>query len=163
MDFAQIHVAAITDMSQRVEAEVSHGNTMRNYMIYLIILIPLYIITGYPHGYSITHHRRRSGCLNVFRKVGFAVASFCFGAGVALSLLPSYEVETTYSDGHKDTHTESSVLNGPLLFIKFCLMAVGAFLFCFVSSVVMTIETVYGLIENFNWSGWFRKVFPKRA
>ena len=162
MDFEQIHEMAKTALAKRVEGEVSHGNTLRNYMIYLVILIPLYIITGYPHGYSITRHQRRSGCLNIFRKVGFGLASFCFGAGVAMALLPNYQVKTTYSDGHTETHTEGNVLNIAILALKFGLMIAGAFIFCFVASVIMTVETFYGLIENFDWKAWMAKLMPPK-
>ena len=162
MDYAQVHEMAKTDLANHVNSEESHGKTLRNYMIYLLILIPLYIITGYPHGYTITRHTRRTGCLNIFRKVGFAIASFCFGAGLAMSLLPDYKVKTYYSDGSTRTHTEGNVLNFLILFLKFGLMIIGAFIFCFVSSIVMTVETISGLYNNFNWSGWFRKLVPAR-
>ena len=162
MDFAQVHEMAKDDLAKRVENEVSHGNTLRNYMIYLLILIPLYIITGYPYGYTITRHRRRAGCMNIFRKVGFGLASFCFGAGLAMSLLPDYIVKTTYSDGSTSTHTESDSANIIIMVLKIGLMIVGAFVFCFVASVIMTIETFYGLIENFNWSGWIKKLMASK-
>lgn len=162
MDFAQIHEMAKDELAKRVEGEVSHGNTLRNYMIYLVILIPLYIITGYPHGYSITRHQRRAGCMNIFRKVGFGIASFCFGTGLAMSLLPDDIVKTTYSDGHSETHSEPNMANIFVLAMKVGLMIVGAFLFCFVASVIMTIETFYGLIENFNWKGWMAKLMPPK-
>ena len=162
MDFTQIHEMAQQDLARRVESEVSHGNTLYGYMVYLLILIPLYIITGYPHGYSITKHRRRSGCMNIFRKVGFGIASFCFGAGLAMSLLPDDIVKTTYSDGHTETHNESNAANLVILALKFGLMIVGAFIFCFVASVIMTIETFYGLLENFNWKGLMAKVMPPK-
>ena len=162
MNYEQLKAYAIDEMNSRVDREVSHGKTLRNYMIYLLILIPLYIITGYPHGYTITRHTRRTGCLNIFRKVGFAIASFCFGAGLAMSLLPDYKVKTYYSDGSTRTHTEGNVLNFLILFLKFGLMIIGAFIFCFVSSIVMTVETISGLYNNFNWSGWFRKLVPAR-
>ena len=162
MDFAQVHEMAKTDQARHVESEISSSNTLRNYMIYLLILIPLYIITGYPHGYTITRHTRRTGCLNIFRKVGFAIASFCFGAGLAMNLLPDYKVKTTYSDGSTSTHTEGNSLNIAIIAMKIGLMIVGAFIFCFVSSMVMTVETLSGLYNNFNWSGWVRKLMPKK-
>ena len=162
MDFKQIHEMAQQDLARRVESEQSHGNTLYGYMVYLLILIPLYIITGYPHGYSITRHRRRSGCMNIFRKVGFGIASFCFGAGLAMSLLPDDIVKTTYSDGHTETRNDSNPANLVILALKFGLMIVGAFIFCFVASVIMTIETFYGLLENFNWKGWMAKLRPPK-
>ncbi|MBO7068258.1 MAG: hypothetical protein J6W52_06215 [Bacteroidaceae bacterium] len=162
MDFAQVHAMAKGDLTKSVERQVSWGKTLQGYMIYLLILIPLYIITGYPHGYTITRHTRRTGCLNIFRKVGFAIASFCFGAGLALSLLPDYQVKTYYSNGSTSTHTEGNSLNIAIIAMKIGLMIVGAFIFCFVASTVMTIETISGLYNNFNWSGWFRKVKPAK-
>jgi hypothetical protein len=162
MDFKQIHEMAQQDLARRVESEESHGNTLYAYMVYLLILIPLYIITGYPYGYSITRHRRRSGCMNIFRKVGFGIASFCFGTGLAMSLLPDDIVKTTYSDGHTETRNDSNPANLVILALKFGLMIVGAFIFCFVASVIMTIETFYGLLENFNWKGWMAKLRPPK-
>jgi hypothetical protein len=49
-----------------------------------------------------------------------------------------------------------------ILALKFGLMIVGAFIFCFVASVIMTIETFYGLLENFNWKGWMAKLRPPK-
>jgi hypothetical protein len=77
-----------------------------------------------------------------------------------MSLLPDYKVKTTYSDGSTSTHTESDPGNIIIIVLKIGLMIVGAFIFCFVSSVIMTVETAYGIFENFNWSGWFKKIKP---
>jgi hypothetical protein len=162
MDFIQIHAMAISDMDKHVGSQESWGNTLYGYMIFLLVLIPLYIITGYPHGYTITRHRRRSGCLNIFRKVGFGLASFCFGTGVAMNLLPDYVEKTTYSDGTTRTEKKSDIGNIFIIVLKVGLMIVGAFIFCFVASLIMMIETIVGLIENFNWSGWMRKLFPSK-
>ena len=161
MDYKAVYEMAMSDATSNVKYKEAESNKFRNYMIFLFILIPLYIITGYPHGYTITNHRRRSGCLNIFRKVGFAIAAFCFGSGIAMSLLPDYKVETRYSDGSSSTHTEANSMNFLVLIMKFGLMIVGAFIFSFVSSFIMTVETAYGIFENFNWTGWFRKVAPK--
>lgn len=161
MDYKAVYEMAMSDATSSVKYSEGEGNSLKNYMIFLFILIPLYIITGYPHGYTITNHRRRSGCLNIFRKVGFAIAAFCFGTGLAMSLLPDYKVETRYSDGSTSTHTEANSMNFLVLFMKFGLMIVGAFVFSFVSSFIMTVETAYGIFENFNWMGWIRKVTPK--
>ena len=162
MDFAQVHAMAISDMDKHVDNQESWGNTLYGYMIFLLVLIPLYIITGYPHGYTITRHRRRSGCLNIFRKVGFGLASFCFGTGVAMNLLSGYSEKTTDPNGSTQTEKKSDIGNVLIVALKVILMIVGAFIFCIVASLVMTIETISGLIENFNWSGWTRKMFPSK-
>lgn len=160
MDFAQVHEMALDNLNQHVSSEEGHGKALKGYMIYLLILIPLYIVTGYPHGYTITRHTRRTGCLNIFRKVGFAVASVCFGTGLAMSLLPDYQVKTYYAGGGTSTHTESDPMNFIVIAMKVGLMIVGAALFCFVSSTVMTVETISGLYNNFNWSGWMSRLKP---
>jgi hypothetical protein len=132
-------------------------------MIYLFILIPLYIITGYPRGYTLTKSRKRTGCLTAFRKIGFGLATFFFGTGLAMSFLPDDVVKYHYSDGHTETRTEGNAGNFLILFMKFGLMIVGAFLFAFVASFIMTIETALGLFRNFDWTAIFRKIGLKGA
>lgn len=158
MKFDQIKEMAIKEFTRSAEWKQDSANSMRNYMIYLFLLIPFYIIASYPRGYSITKHNLQRGCLTGFRKIGFGLASFCFGAGVAMALLPDYKVKTTYSDGSTSTHTESNAMNIPILVMKFGLMIVGAFIFIFVSAFVMTVETILGLFQNFEWGSIFAKV-----
>lgn len=155
MKFAQVKEAALKDTGKWAEQEQNYSNRLRNYMIYLIILIPLYIISGYPHGYSITRHRRRSKFLNIFRKVGFWIAAFCFGTGFAMSLLPDYKERVHWSDGRTTTETRSDPTNFIIIILKFGLMFVGAVLFSLVASIIMTVETLSGLIENFDWKSIF--------
>jgi len=153
MNFSEIKSYAQNKLTEKVDREQGFGNRLRNFMIYLLILIPLYIISGYPRGYTITRHRRMSGCLTSFRKIGFSIATFFFGTGLMMNLLPDDVVKYRYSDGHSETHTESNAGNFIVLFLKFGLMIIGAFIFCFVSAFIMTIETIFGLIRNFDWKG----------
>lgn len=153
MNTAEIKAYALEKVGNRFDSQKSFGRRLHNFMIYLFILIPLYIITGYPRGYTMTKSRHRTGCLTAFRKVGFGLATFFFGTGLAMSFLPDDVVKYRYSDGHTETRTEGNVGNFLILFMKFGLMIVGAFLFAFVASFIMTIETVLGLIRNFDWKG----------
>lgn len=155
MNSAEIKSYAFEKEKLRLESKKSYGRSLHNFMIYLLILIPLYIFTGYPHGYTLTKSRRRKGCLTAFRKIGFGLATFFFGAGLAMSFLPDDIVKYRYSDGHTETRTEGNAGNLLIMFIKFLLIIIGAFLFAFVSSFIMTIETVLGLIRNFDWKGIF--------
>lgn len=161
MGFEQIKEMAVQDFKQTTERRESDHGSNQFYLYYLILLIPLYIITGYPRGYTITRHRMQAGCLNGFRKVGFGIAAFCFGAGVAMALLPDYIVETTYSSGRKETTREGNVLNGPIIALKFMLMIAGAIIFIFVSAMIMTIETVLGLFQNYEWKEIFASLKAK--
>ena len=151
MNTAQIKAYALEKRGNSLQSEKDYGRRLHNFMIYLFILIPLYIITGYPRGYTLTKSRSRIGCLTAFRKVGFGLASFFFGTGLAMSFLPDDVVKYHYSDGHTETRTEGNVGNFLIMFLKFGLMIIGAFLFAFVASFIMTIETVLGLIRNFDW------------
>lgn len=157
LKFDAIKEMAVKEFQHSAERQQDSADSMRGYMIFLFLLIPLYIIASYPRGYSITRHNLQRGCLMGFRKIGFGLASFCFGAGVAMALLPDYKVKTTYSDGSTSTHTETNSMNIPILVMKFGLMIVGAFIFIFVSALVMTIETILGLCQNFEWGAIFAK------
>lgn len=163
MNTAEIKAYALGKEGRYLDSQKNFGRRLHNFMIYLFILIPLYIITGYPRGYTLTASRRRTGCLTAFRKVGFALASFFFGAGLAMSFLPDDVVKYHYSDGHTETRTEGNAGNFLILFMKFGLMIIGAFLFAFVASFIMTIETVLGLFRNFDWTDIFRKIGLKGA
>ncbi len=151
MNFAEVKAYALAKERHSLEKEQYHGDNLRNFMIYLLILIPLYIISGYPRGYTLTRHRRMSGCLTSFRKIGFGIAAFFFGTGLLMSLLPDDIVKYRYSDGHTETRREGNSSNLIILFLKITLIVIGAFIFCFVSAFIMTIETVLGLIRNFDW------------
>ncbi len=151
MSFTEIKAYALQKEKRSLEREQDHGDTLRNFMIYLLILIPLYIISGYPRGYTITRHRRMTGCLTSFRKIGFGIAAFFFGTGLLMNLLPDDIVKYTYSDGHSETRREGNSGNMIILFLKVGLIIIGAFIFCFVSAFIMTIETVFGMIRNFDW------------
>ncbi len=160
---AQIKAYALEREGKWVESQKNFGRRLHNFMIYLFILIPLYIITGYPCGYTLTRTRHTRGCLTAFRKIGFGLATFFFGTGLAMSFLPDDVVKYHYSDGHTETRTETNAGNFIIIAMKFGLMIIGAFLFAFVASFIMTIETVLGLFRNFDWTAIFRKLGLKPA
>ena len=149
MSFAQIHEVALGDLDAHVYHQEWWGTMLYAYMVFLLVLIPLYIITGYPHGYTITRRSHRPGCLNIFRKVGTAVAMFCLGAGVASTLLPDYVGRNTTVDGKTTKHRERGFFSGLLIIVRLVLIVVGAVLLCVVASVVMTIESIVGLIDMY--------------
>lgn len=149
MEFAQIHEVALGDLDAHVDHQEWWGTMLYAYMVYLLVLIPLYIITGYPHGYTITRRSHRPGCLNIFRKVGTAVAMFCLGAGVASTLLPDYVGRNTTVDGQTTKHGERGFFSALMIIVRLVLIVVGAVLLCVVASVVMTIESIVGLIDMY--------------
>lgn len=157
MDFDEIQKMALKDTQGLVDDINDSASTKTGWMIYLIILIPLYIISGYPRGYVISAHRRQHGFMRTLQKIGFAVASFFFGSGLLMSLLPDSIVEYHYTSGRVETRNETNPVNFVILGIKFGLMIAGVLIFCFVSVLIMTIETISGLKRNFNWAAMLNK------
>lgn len=157
MDFDEIQKMALKDTQGLVDDINDSASTKTGWMIYLIILIPLYIISGYPRGYVISAHRRQHGFMRTLQEIGFAVASFFFGSGLLMSLLPDSIVEYHYTSGRVETRNEGNPVNIVILGIKFGLMVAGVLIFCFVSVLIMTIETISGLKRNFNWAAMLNK------
>ena len=157
MDFDEIQKMALKDTQGLVDDINDSASTKTGWMIYLIILIPLYIISGYPRGYVISAHRRQHGFMRTLQKIGSAVASFFFGSGLLMSLLPDSIVEYHYTSGRVETRNEGNPVNIVILGIKFGLMVAGVLIFCFVSVLIMTIETISGLKRNFNWAAMLNK------
>lgn len=157
MNFDEIQKMALKDTQGLVDDINDSASTKTGWMIYLIILIPLYIISGYPQGYVISAHRRQHGFMRTLQKIGFAVASFFFGSGLLMSLLPDSIVEYHYTSGRVETRNETNPVNFVILGIKFGLMVAGVLIFCFVSVLIMTIETISGLKRNFNWAAMLNK------
>lgn len=147
--FDDVQKMALDETQGHVDYNNNKANKKVAWMIYLIILIPLYIITGYPKGYMISRHRRQHGFMEKLRKWGFAIASFFFGSGLLMQLLPDDIVKYQYASGRTETRREANYGNMPLLVMKFVLMVVGVLIFCFVSVLIMTIETFTGLKRNF--------------
>lgn len=159
--FDDVKKMALEETQGHVDYNNNEANKKVAWMIYLIILIPLYIITGYPKGYMISCHRRQHGFMEKLRKWGFAVASFFFGAGLLMQLLPDDIVKYQYANGRTETRREENAANFGILAMKFGLMVVGVLIFCFVSVLIMTIETFTGLKRNFKWGELMAKAQKK--
>lgn len=147
--FDDVKKMALAETKGRADSVKGAANKKFAWMVYLVILIPLYIITGYPRGYMISRHRRQHGFMQNLRKWGFSVASFFFGAGLLMQLLPDDIVKYQYASGRTETRRENNPANFGILAMKFGLMVVGVLIFCFVSVLIMTVETFTGLKDHF--------------
>lgn len=147
MKFEQIKSLAIDDCKGSVERSKSTSGTYLGFCIFLVILIALYIWTGYAYGYEMTRTRTRDKILGWVRKAGFWLAGIFFGAGLAMQLFaPDYIVKTTYSNGSTSTHRESDIGGTAInALFKIGLMAIGIFIFIFISLFIMLVETIGGL------------------
>ena len=162
LNTGQIREMALGRLNHSLTAEKNGGKALHGFMMFLVILIPLYIISGYPRGYAMSRSYMRGGCLGAFRKVGFGLAQFFFGFGIAMTLLPDNIVKYKYDDGHTETRNEGNFFNIPIMLFKLGMICVGAILFVFVSTLIMVFETIGGLRRNFDWGAIFRKLFQKK-
>ena len=158
-DYDEINALKFKELKKEALKQAEHYKDSANsdakwitfYLIFCIILIPLYIWTSHQPGYYITLHRTEGKALGCIQKVGFSIAGFLLGSGLAMSLLPDYEVTTHYSDGSTSKHTEVNAGNYIILAIKFMMMAAGILMYCFISLVIMTYATFVALKRNYDW------------
>lgn len=163
MKYAEIKNLALEDVKGKLERDKSNGATTTGWLIYLIVLIPLYIFTGYSYGYTITCHRRQHSIMNWLQKWGFRIAAFFFGTGVLMNLLPDDIVRYRYSDGSTRDERQTNAGNILIVVLKVGLIIIGILLFCFISVFIMTVQTITGLIRNFNWGALYNKVKGQKA
>ena len=151
MKFKELKKEALKSTEGYMDSKASDSRWIMFYIIFCVVLIPLYIWTSYQPGYYVTRHRAEAKALGCIQKVGFSIASFLLGAGLAMALLPDYEVTTHYSDGSTSKHTESNSANFVILAFKFLLMAAGVIFYCFISLLIMTIATATALKRKYDW------------
>lgn len=147
MTYAELKEDALAQAKASVESRESSRRTSLAWLAFLIVVIPLYIITGYPRGYVLTRHKTQDKILSFVRKAGFTIAAFFFGAGVAMALLPDMVVERRYASGRTERTTEGNMANIIVLVMKFGLIAVGVVIFSFVSVIIISVETCSRLVD----------------
>ena len=148
MKFSEYKKLAISEMQSSSDEASSHATWMYLLLIYVIILIPAYIYYTHQYGYNITRHRTEAKVLGGIQTVAFSIAGFFLGSGLAMSLLPDYEV--TYSDGHKET--EGNALNIAILALKLFLMFIGLVIFAVTSVLIMSYVTIIAIKRDHDWS-----------
>lgn len=148
MKFKEYKKFALKEQAESVSKANKHAIWMWIFLIYVILLIPAYIYSSHQFGYNITRHRTENKVLGGVQKVGFAIAGFFLGSGLAMSLLPDYEV--VYSDG--STETKSDTGNIAIIAIKLILMFIGLLIFCITSVIIMTYVTIAAAKRDHDWS-----------
>lgn len=147
MNFDQIKAKAIEQHKGYIKASESSARTYFIFIVFLVILIGLYIWTGYHYGYELTSSRTRDKILNWIRNFGLKLAAFFFGSGLLAKLFADdYIVKTTFVGGGSETHREADVAGTAInVMFKLGMMAVGIFIFIFISIFIVSIETAFGL------------------
>ena len=157
-DFKDTQEIAKDCMKLSLNIHENRSHKALKYFIFLLILVPLYIISSHQWGYVISRHRTETKVLGGLQKVFFTIAAGLFGAGLAMELLPDYVVETTYADGHKTRTTEANTGNALVIGIKIGMMIAGLFVYCFISVFIMIYATFFGLKRNYDWKALIGKV-----
>lgn len=160
MGFAEIQAEAMQEAEQSLKVSESAKGTTTAWMAYLIVLISLYIISGYPRGYLITRHRKQHGLMDKLQRFGYRAATLFFGSGILMNLLPDDIVRFRHSDASTRTGRETRSGNILVLVLKLGLVVVGILLFCLTAVLIMTIQTATGLKRHFNWKPLFGKKKP---
>lgn len=148
MKFGDFKKMVISEMQASSDDASSHATWMYLLYIYVIILIPAYIYYTHQYGYNITRHRTEAKVLGGIQTVAFSIAGFFLGTGLAMSLLPDYEV--TYSDGHKET--EGNTANIAIIALKLVLMFIGLVIFAVTSVLIMSYVTIIAIKRDHDWS-----------
>lgn len=76
MKFADIKETALEEVKGESRPPSKHCPQHISVVVVLVILIPLYVITGYSYGYVMSCHRRQANVLDKIQRWGFAVAAF---------------------------------------------------------------------------------------
>lgn len=167
MDAETIHKDAIERFEGSLERSQSGEGAILRWLLFFVILIPLYIFAERPYGWMESRHRTEKKVLGWIQKIGIGMASFFFGTGLMMSLLPDYIVETHYSGGRVEKHRESDPVNVAILALKVGLMILGVIIFCSISVLLTVYATFVGLKRNYEWSTIFaaakNKVQTKKA
>ncbi len=142
MSYDKLKEMAVKDAKNDIKKVKGGANFVLTLLIIVIILIPLYIWTGYQHGYEITASRRREKVLSWIRKIGFGIAGFFFGAGLVFKFFPD---ETPRERRERKGFSNDTGRIGTNLLFKGLLMLAGAIILAFVSIFIMLVEVIAGL------------------
>ena len=144
LDFEGVQQMALNNALKSASGAKSDSHFFLFNMILLLILIALYIWTGYVYGYDLTRHTTRDKIFGWLRKATFWLAGVFFGTGFLMQLFAPDSIVKNLATGQTRRETD---LGGTFLNIvfKLGLMAIGAAIFIFISTFLMFIETVFGL------------------
>lgn len=144
LDFEGVHQMALNKAQKSASGAKTDSHFFLFNMILLLILIALYVWTGYVYGYDLTRHATRDKIFGWLRKATLWLAGVFFGTGFFMQLFaPDYIVKDLVTGHtHRETNLGGTVWN---IFFKLGLMAIGAAIFIFISTLLMFIETVFGL------------------
>ena len=154
MGFKKIQKMALDEYGSWLKSSKADKRAVRAWNIFFILLIPVYIFSQRPYGYTITRTRAESSTLKGISKWTYAVSAML--AGSALSI-PYIDTIIKYRDGRVE-RTSDAGTNAPVVALKVALYIAAFALVCIVSCLLMLYMTIQGLRRNYNWAPLLSKV-----
>lgn len=124
-------------------------HAMFRWVLFFAILIPLYFVAQRPYGYTITRLKTESAIVGGIQKLLMGLASGFAVGGLAMQYIPTKYVSRSSGRVVQEGDTAEFMSH---LVIKFGIIAIGVFIFCSASSLLMIYLTVQGLRRNYNWN-----------
>lgn len=147
MSFAELQEMALGEVETKLSAEASSGRTVKFWLWFLGICIPLYIFASRPYGYTINKYTAEAKTLNVIQRIGLWLSG---GLAAGAAALQFTTILTKWSDG---STTKSDDGMGPAIAAaKIALLIAALLVFCFTCSLIMAYATIVGLIRNYDWA-----------
>ncbi len=143
------------DYKQQLSSQRKDHRRVLLWMLFFILLIPIYVIAERPYGYTISKYRLESKLLGWIRKAMFWLAGGLFGGAMAMQVT---EYVTTYTDGRKEYSNDGI----PVAAAKIMLIIAAACVFVFTSVALMLYSTIVGLHRNYDLKAEFKKLVPAK-
>lgn len=154
--FKEIQSMALEESTKKLNVHKGDGRSIKFWLWFLAICIPLYIFACRPYGYSINRYTTEAATLNLIHRIGLWVSGALVTGAAALQFTT---IITKWSNG---TTSESDDGTGPAVAAaKFFLLVAAVIVFCFVSCFIMAYATIAGLIRNYDWAAIFAKAKSK--
>ncbi len=158
MSFAELQEMALGEVETKLSVEASSGRTVKFWLWFLGICIPLYVFACRPYGYTINKYTAEAKTLNAIQRIGLWVSG---GLAAGAAALQFTTIITKWSDG---TTTKSDDGMGPAIAVaKIALLVAALLVFCFTCSFIMAYATIAGLIRNYDWAKIFASGKSKLA
>lgn len=154
MDFKDIQEMALDEYGVWVKGSKSERRAVRAWNIFFILLIPVYIFSQRPYGYTLTRYRVESETLKGISKWTYAVSGMLVGSAMAI---PYIDTIIKYRNGTTE-RTQDAGTNAPVIMMKAALYIAAFALVCIVSCLLMLYLTIQGLRRNYDWSPVLEKI-----
>ena len=154
MGFKKIQKMALDEYGSWLKSSKADKRAVRAWNIFFILLIPVYIFSQRPYGYTITRTRAESSTLKGISRWTYALSAMLAGSALSIKYIDTIR---KYGDGRVE-RTSDAGTNAPVMALKAALYIAAFALVCIVSCLLMLYMTIQGLRRNYNWAPLLSKV-----